>query len=379
MKGESSSSREARETKMNAILPWELIIQILLMLPVKSLLRFKCVCKSWFRLISDPHFAISHFQQITAIARTNRLLFIAPPSPQFLSIDFNASLQDDSASSKLNPNFLSPSAYQNVMIMGSCRGFILLNCCQILWVWNPSTGVHRKVPSTPIGSNLTQAMFFTFLYGFGYDPSTDDYLVVKASCNPVLLHNATTRVEYFSLRTNVWRDIEANHLSYMNSFDSLKEGSLLNGAIHWLAFCCDTSMNVIVVFDLTERSFSEILFSVEIFNYDFDSCDLGVLGDSLSVSFLEWNHSVEIWVMEEYKVQSSWTKTIVVSAESIPAGLYFYPICYTEGGDIFGTNGSTGLAKYNDKGQLQEHRSYCNGSYGSRVAVYTESLLPLPM
>ncbi|MCI40987.1 F-box/kelch-repeat protein, partial [Trifolium medium] len=38
-------------------LPEELIIQILLRLPVRSLIEFKCVCKSWKTLISDPKFA----------------------------------------------------------------------------------------------------------------------------------------------------------------------------------------------------------------------------------------------------------------------------------------------------------------------------------
>lgn len=43
--------------------PHELIIQILLRLPVKSLIHFKCVRKLWFSLISnDSHFANSHFQ-----------------------------------------------------------------------------------------------------------------------------------------------------------------------------------------------------------------------------------------------------------------------------------------------------------------------------
>ncbi|KOM41406.1 hypothetical protein LR48_Vigan04g160400 [Vigna angularis] len=376
MKGGSSSSRG---TKMTAILPWELIIEILLMLPVKSLVRFKCVCKSWLSLLSDPHFAISHFQRLSS--SSTRLLFIGLPSPEIRSIDFNASLHDDSASSTLNLNFLPPSTHHNVQIIGSCRGLLLLNSCQSLWVWNPSTGVHRKLSSTPIESNLMQAMFFTFLYGFGYDPLTDDYLVVKASYNPMPynpLGSATTRVEFFSLRTNVWRDYEATHLSYMNSFSGIKgitEGSLLNGAIHWLAFCRNGSMDVIVVFDLTERSFSEILLPVEFLDYDSDFFDLGVLGDLLSICFAEWDQSVEIWVMEEYRVQSSWTKTIVVSAENIPAAMYFFPICYTKDGDIFGTDGWTGLAKYNGKGQLQEHRSYSKGCYRSCCYVLLPNML----
>uniref|UniRef100_M1DVJ5 F-box domain-containing protein n=1 Tax=Solanum tuberosum TaxID=4113 RepID=M1DVJ5_SOLTU len=34
--------------------------EILLSLPVKSLLRFKCVCKNWGSLINNPSFTIDH-------------------------------------------------------------------------------------------------------------------------------------------------------------------------------------------------------------------------------------------------------------------------------------------------------------------------------
>lgn len=175
----------------------------------------------------------------------------------------------------------------------------------------------------------------------------------------------------------MWRDIEASHLPYMSSSQGIRAGSLLNGVLHWLAFRFDMSMNVIVAFDLTKRSFYEISLPVDFEWSDFDHCDLGVLQELLSLSAVVRNHSVEIWVMEEYKVLSSWTKTIVVSVEDIP-NQYFSLICSTKSGDIVGTDGSTGLVKCNDKGQLQEHRSYRNGPYQSQVAVYTESLLSLP-
>jgi len=73
------------------MLPFELIIQILLRLPVKSLIRFKCVCKSLFSLISnDTHFANSHFQLTSSTATlTRRIMFIRPiPYLHFLSIHF---------------------------------------------------------------------------------------------------------------------------------------------------------------------------------------------------------------------------------------------------------------------------------------------------
>jgi len=46
--------------------------------------------------------------------------------------------------------------------------------------------------------------------------------------------------------------------------------------------------------------------------------------------------------------------------------------------DIIGTDGTTGLVKYDENGQLLEHSFYCKEDNRSRVAVYAESLLSLP-
>ncbi|KEH18192.1 galactose oxidase [Medicago truncatula] len=53
-------------------------------------------------------------------------------------------------------------------------------------------------------------------------------------------------------------------------------------------------------------------------------------------------------------------------------------MCSTISGDIIGTYGGTELVKYDDKGQLLEHRCYYNDGFGSQVTMYTESLLSLP-
>lgn len=50
-------------------LPEELIVKILLKLPVKSLLQFKCVCKLWKTLISNTQFANNHLLSSTAYPR----------------------------------------------------------------------------------------------------------------------------------------------------------------------------------------------------------------------------------------------------------------------------------------------------------------------
>jgi len=85
-KSSAKKNKKHMEKKTLLHLPHELIIEILLRLPVKSLIRFKCVSKSWFCLISDPHFANSHFQ-LTAPTHTHRILLISTLAPKILSID----------------------------------------------------------------------------------------------------------------------------------------------------------------------------------------------------------------------------------------------------------------------------------------------------
>lgn len=365
-------------------LPWELVIEILLRLPVRSLIRFRSVCKAWLSLICDPHFAKSHFElatTATAAALTQRLLFIGPSSTVIRSIDLNPSLHDDSASVSLKVKFLSPKPFF-VRILGSCRGFILFNCnrSRILCLWNPSTDVHKFAHWSPLDFR-----HYPFLCALAYDPSTDDYLVVQAS-HPPRSGNYATCMEFFSVRANAWKQIETKNLSYRKcspnhcptNYVECEVGSVLNGAIHWLAFNCNLSTELIVTFDVTEKSFSEILLPLR-FNYSaFQHCLLGVRGELLSLSAV-WYVSVEIWVMKEYKVQSSWTRNIVVSYDSHILRGYFFPICSTKNGDIVGTDNHSVLAKCNDKGQMQEERPYCElDSFGLQLAVYTESLLSLP-
>ncbi|XP_058759145.1 F-box/kelch-repeat protein At3g06240-like [Vicia villosa] len=375
--------------KKSVYLPHELIIQILLRLPVKSLVRFKCVCKLWFSLISDSCFANSHFE-LTAATHDRRIMLISTLFHESRSIDFETSLNHFSTSPSLD--FLRPHSQSNfhIEMKSSCRGFILLYCSwnfstSSISLWNPSTGVHKHIPS--IVSNLDPDDIF-YLYGFGYDESTDDYLVVSMSCDSSSVFlNISSRLNIFSLRANTWKEIEYTGLLNYSQFHYMDDsgydhgvGFLCNGALHWLASRDDLNVYVIFAFDLVERELLEMSFPDD-FDHDFDQeptdCDLWVFGEFLSLWAMEERTLVNIWIMKEYGVHSSWTKTLVLSIVAIPTR-YFYPICYTRNGEIIGTDGGTGLVKYDDKGQLLEHRSYSNDPEGSQVAVYIESLLSLP-
>ncbi|GAU41607.1 hypothetical protein TSUD_196770 [Trifolium subterraneum] len=366
---------EKKKKKTLLYLPHELIIQILLKLPVKSLLCLKCVCKSWFSLISDPHFANSHFQ-LAATTPTHRIVFLTATSyhsTRSRSVDFEASL--DSVSASLNLFFVFSEFCYDLEIKGSCRGFILLHGCFNIYLWNPSTGVHKKLPFSPYDGSKSYRDRF---YGFGYDRSLDDYFLVSLSND---LHiTKTEHLEFFSLRANTWKEIEGS-FPYINGSDEnpKKIGTFFNGAIHWYAFRHDLRYDVIVTFDLMEKKLLEMSLPGDV-DYESINCDLWVFGEYLSLWVMDFDtHAIDIWVMKEYKVHSSWTKTLVLSLDGNGFHFhYFSLICCTKSGDIIGTDDGKRLVKYNDRGELLEYLPYSYDHRGSHAAMYTESLLSLP-
>ncbi|KAK7340707.1 hypothetical protein VNO77_21417 [Canavalia gladiata] len=370
---------------MNSTLSHELIVEILLRLPVKSLLRFKCVCKSWLSLISDPRFAKSHFD--LAAAPTYRVLLKSGYGSSIQSMDIEASFHDDSAVSDLHIPHPSDAYVSNFRILGYCRGFIAFDYdAGDVMLWNPSTGVHKHIPYYHVD------YMHKFLYGFGYDASTDDYLIIiKAhetnyySYPDCSMQIWGTRFEFFSLKTNSWNKLEGIDFPDVGgNFQNRSTGSFLNGALHWLALSVDKKhFDAIIAFDLIERSLSEIPMPHDLtmgIENETNKLGLSVMERCLCLGYSDDRHEVaEIWIMKEYKVQSSWIKTNVVSTCDTP-GKFFSPKCFTKSGGIIGTSGFGGLLKFNDKGELLEYRNYDKGFYldGIPCVVCRESLLSLP-
>ncbi|KAL6141252.1 hypothetical protein ACLB2K_059542 [Fragaria x ananassa] len=60
---------------MSDYFPNDVLIDILVRVPVKSLLRFRCVSRIWNSLISSPAFIITHLNQ-ALLQQTNRKLLL---------------------------------------------------------------------------------------------------------------------------------------------------------------------------------------------------------------------------------------------------------------------------------------------------------------
>ena len=174
----------------------------------------------------------------------------------------------------------------------------------------------------------------------------------------------------------MWNEIESPHFTYLNASAYPKVGLFFNEAIHWLASRHhDSSVEVIVAFDLMERKLLEIPL-LDDFDHGLVYYGLWVFEEFLSIWNMNFhNHTLEIWVMKEYKLHFSWTKTLVIPIDDDI--LYFSPIYSTKSGDIIGTDGDRGLVKYNDKGLPLEYLEM--NLNASEVAMYKESLLSFPV
>ncbi|XP_048234836.1 F-box/kelch-repeat protein At3g23880 isoform X4 [Ricinus communis] len=133
-------------------LPQDLITEILSRVPVKPLIRFKCVCKTWISLISNPEFAklqLKRAKENNNVSNHYRLLLATWP-PQ--SLDYEAYCNDDisNALRKLSYHAIAkdPNDNYDVRILGSCDGLVYL-CNEYhdsMFLWNPTIGDYKELP-----------------------------------------------------------------------------------------------------------------------------------------------------------------------------------------------------------------------------------------
>ncbi|KAI3457908.1 hypothetical protein Pfo_014571 [Paulownia fortunei] len=126
----------------------DLLIEILLWLPAKSLIRFKLVCKRWFSLISSHHFSHRHTlhqrrHHCRSKLEPSLLLRLAEKSDYFY-------LQCSRFSEKWVPYHFSPTLIEPTILSFS-NGLFLLQCGNVenpledCHIYNPTTKQSRKI------------------------------------------------------------------------------------------------------------------------------------------------------------------------------------------------------------------------------------------
>ncbi|OMP00161.1 hypothetical protein COLO4_12870 [Corchorus olitorius] len=213
--------------------PTDLITDILCQLPVKTLLRFKCVSKPWGSLIDDQDFAKLHLHQSLKTNTNIKLLL-----DNRTEIDEKAYSVDFDSFRNLVPlprPFRGESDKYYSRIFGSCDGLLAVYHHESdIALWNPSTRKCNYLPT--LSDNLTKDLDLIPRYGyhrnvilgFGYDVTNNDYKVVQ-----MLRHKTRNcfEVMVYSLKANSWRKIKDCPYDVAYNYN---DGAYLNGSLHWV-------------------------------------------------------------------------------------------------------------------------------------------------
>ncbi|KAK9942605.1 hypothetical protein M0R45_008259 [Rubus argutus] len=387
MEIKSSSSSSSFSITYNKHLPCEIIEEILLQLPVKSLLRFKCVSKSWLTLISDHKFIKSHLHHSTKhhSDQTSSLVMLSSTSllhslhlQEVSAATTEADADDVLLKSMAVTSTQRRPSVKDVKIVGSCNGLLCLVLhSQHTIIYNPSTRHVQQVPS-PHEAVLGKDYF----YGFGYDSFNDDCKIVRATCSSKD-GNFVTQLDIFTLKTNAWRTKTKTLPFY---FMSNVVGTLLNGALHWTvrrgnnispADDHDPRPFGIVAFDLTEETYKEVPLPCD-GDKHFSFYGLGVLGGCLSMLHSPHGSDYQVWVMKEYGIKASWSVFTTIPQKMEDSREYMglmSLLCVLNKGEILMMLHNHNKVVIYNPGH-RKFRTIFNGEIGSsQLALYLETLV----
>ncbi|KAM7497633.1 hypothetical protein LguiA_022047 [Lonicera macranthoides] len=305
----------------------EIIANILSWLPPRSLLRFRCVCKSWCSLISSPNFIDIHTHQLDASSNHNtRLLAMrwtgcASYGSKVYPLDFDSEMLRVDNESVGND---CPFPITARLCCNSCNGLFLVRCSVFQGLWNPS--IRRKLV---LGESLFR---FTakcrYVSALGFNPKTNDYKVVNIRYERMGDGSHCSDVRIYSVKEGAWRSISAPAPPY-NIASGMPSNVFINGSLHWIAnhavlvtsdfqsvypfdvydIVDDLENNSIMVFDTVEEVFREIMLPKSLVSIATHNLRPMVIGGSLSViqceNFLDLR---SIWVMKKYGAVESWSK-----------------------------------------------------------------------
>lgn len=231
----SKLSYPAASKDLKITIPDDILYEILLHLPVESLLRFKSVCKTWLALISSPSFVESH---------------LATSSPDDeLHIAHSHSYRDhhDTFVLLLSRNFFDfldfPFSIDefpytpNCKIFGSACGIVSVLCTfkdiykPHMYLWNPATGLSKRICSPDFETK-------NYALGFGFDSIGDDFKVVAVQSYSAAVYSANR---------NAWRSIDTDLTDFpVNGvFDVCVNG-----------FLCAAGSHGMIAFDLNSEVFN---------------------------------------------------------------------------------------------------------------------------
>ncbi|KAL7000605.1 hypothetical protein U1Q18_001757 [Sarracenia purpurea var. burkii] len=365
-------------------LPPEVVIEILKRLPVKSLLRFSSVCKSWWFLITSPDFITIHLNQTTSnstAAATHTLVrryckFLAK---EIYSLHFDKeSFADERAGIEFP---FGEQARFYFRIVGSCNGILCLsddlfgNTGNII-LWNPMIrrSLTLPVPNFTFDCNDPHM----FVLGFGVDPKTNDHKVVRISyLQGDNAYIVLPKVEIFSLQLGSWKEIKTIVPYFIT--EHFWSQAFVNGVVHWVAYYRVGKSGdrnrifrcLVMSFDMGRDVFGELSLP-ECLGAGVSPMNMSasVFGGSLSILRYDqriWPRSCSIWIMKDHGIVGSWVNQFNIDLE----GGLGMPLGLRKNGELLFATPSTELVSYNYGTRTRLNM----GKFGTMDSFYVDNYI----
>ena len=276
-------------------------------MPVKSLIRFTSVCRSWFSLIKSPEFVAKHYATRNDSLQQNDCHFLvayssySDPIAKFLSyetLEISSVFECKPFDSSSDPLFAISWRF-----FGSCNGIFCVEVQKfknVIILWNSATR-EVFVPNQPRG-------VLNFV-GFGFDDKANDYKIVMFDYNGI--------VELYSLRSDSWTSVEAD-FSFGEDKDIFEQiDPTSNGSMYtWMVYDSLCNGLCLLSFDMIDEVFVETPMPDGI-----KGCYLCFMQQRCNQSFpalLSFDlvncssraESIDVWVLNEYGPSGYWTKEL---------------------------------------------------------------------
>ncbi|KAL3628446.1 hypothetical protein CASFOL_027492 [Castilleja foliolosa] len=300
-KRENNESPNA-DAMADCVLPQDLMDCIITRLPVKSIYRFKSVCKPLRQVFSSPKFAKMHRAQFPQ----NQSVVIFSHTAEYVN---NVSLlkiksDEEKKSCKLDIPF--PQVDDIAELVGCCNGLLCMSFpSEFVALWNPA--LNNAFKCIPIPDLETKGPEMLSL-GFGYNEEKDEFMVIIIA---ELDKDEKVGVEVYFANSNSWSSM---YVGFQFSVFDFKNDAIVNGSPYWVAEV-DEKL-VLVGFDVRELLFKIVPLSNlpyegirDMLFVDFKG-DLGALVCKRKKG--ETVLSLEIWVFDDWVFddvgENGWTK-----------------------------------------------------------------------
>ncbi|KAK6781212.1 hypothetical protein RDI58_023396 [Solanum bulbocastanum] len=279
----------------------DIIYSILIMLCVKSLIRFQYVSKSWKNIIGDKIFRKVHHNRSKSSSSSKKSFLFATidgvyefrpfENPQVILIRQKFPLK----------------RFQHVPTLGSCDGMVLLKShlgYKSFALWNPYSNEYRIYECPYV---KTYSFTTPHACGFCYDPYADDYKVI-------LIYRSFYAV--YSLIRKSWEKKSSVHVKELNvrSWDcspGINTENRVFWSIEWKIHQLVGRNSKIIYFDVKSDELKElpkpdfIRENNQLYRLTSLKGCVGLFGGIIS------SKTFDVWIMEQHEWKLSLTVTCI--------------------------------------------------------------------